>query len=335
MNDLVSFIENSFLKDLLLNDDITDISYNGKEIFYVNNYYGRRKFDHDVTSDEVYLFLRNISNIKDIPFSLSHPIIDLSFSKYRLNATYNNITKKNNNSCYSFSIRKASRVIKITNNDKFFSKKLFSILNLLIVLNKSFLISGPTSSGKSEFQKYLISLLKENTRVIVIDSINELDINYENKIDITHLILEKENVNGFEELLKTSLRYNPDYVILAEARGKEIEYVINSAMSGISTITTLHAPNINLIVSRIVTMLQIQNKNTERDVLEKTILDSFDVFVQLEKYSNEDGSICRRIKDLALIINGKVMKIYECNEEFKEGVLLIDEEQIIEYIKKQ
>ena len=34
---LVDYLENSFLKDLLKKESVTDISYNGQDIFYVDN----------------------------------------------------------------------------------------------------------------------------------------------------------------------------------------------------------------------------------------------------------------------------------------------------------
>lgn len=37
------FIKNSFLKPLILDEDVTDISYNGKDIYYQNNIFGRKK----------------------------------------------------------------------------------------------------------------------------------------------------------------------------------------------------------------------------------------------------------------------------------------------------
>ena len=40
----ISFIENSFVRELLLNEDVTDISYNGSSIYYMNNKEGRMNY---------------------------------------------------------------------------------------------------------------------------------------------------------------------------------------------------------------------------------------------------------------------------------------------------
>ena len=44
---LISYIEESFLKPLLAIETITDISYNGVSIFYMDNVLGRKKFEEE------------------------------------------------------------------------------------------------------------------------------------------------------------------------------------------------------------------------------------------------------------------------------------------------
>ena len=87
-------INNSFLSKLLT-PDVTDISYNGKEIFYLSNIYGRRKYDKTISNEEVYIFLRKLSDYSNVPFSLANPILDLTIDKYRINATDRKSTRLN------------------------------------------------------------------------------------------------------------------------------------------------------------------------------------------------------------------------------------------------
>lgn len=51
---LKNYLENSFLKELLNKDSITDISYNGEDIYYQDNYLGRQKFDKKISYREAY-----------------------------------------------------------------------------------------------------------------------------------------------------------------------------------------------------------------------------------------------------------------------------------------
>lgn len=83
MNDkLVTYIENSFLSPLLVDKDITDISYNGVSFFYVHNEKGRLKADIKVSNDVVMDFIRQIANFSEKQFSYTVPMLDVSIGKY-------------------------------------------------------------------------------------------------------------------------------------------------------------------------------------------------------------------------------------------------------------
>ena len=56
--DLKTYVEQSFLAPLLTLPDVTDISYNGKEIYYVTNRYGRAKSEIAPSEEEIEQFLR-------------------------------------------------------------------------------------------------------------------------------------------------------------------------------------------------------------------------------------------------------------------------------------
>lgn len=320
-------INNSFLSKLLT-PDVTDISYNGKEIFYLSNIYGRRKYDKTISNEEVYIFLRKLSDYSNVPFSLANPILDLTIDKYRINATFESISKKNKRNGVTFSIRIASEKLKIKDDETFVPSFVLDFLKNALKIRSNILISGPTSSGKTELQKYLLSLLEENTRVVIIDTINELDYEYENKIDTSYLILEKNSNCSMNDLLETSLRYNPDYVVIAEARGKEFEYVITSALTGISTITTVHASSVLKTIDRCINMMQIGNNKTSYDILKQTLLSTFDVIIQLNIEFSENG-IVRTISEVGYIHENRIVCIKR--ENFTKRIF----DEAWEYIKER
>ena len=87
-------LSDCFIHELLEDPFVTDISYNGSDIYYLDNRKGRCKFKSETTSEEIYSFLRQISNLCDSSFSLSQPILDVSFLNFRLNAVYKNVCRK-------------------------------------------------------------------------------------------------------------------------------------------------------------------------------------------------------------------------------------------------
>ena len=323
-------LSDCFIHELLEDPYITDISYNGKEIFYLDNRKGRCKFKCDITNDEIYAFLRQISNLCDSSFSLSQPILDVSFLNYRLNAVYKNLCRKKGEKVLTFCLRKFNlNKIMISEKSDFTTSKILKFLGFAVKSKMSILIAGATSSGKTELQKYLINKLNNHERVVIIDTINELDIKYNENVDITCLITDlKQNID-LKDLVKLSLRFNPDYVVLAEARGAEFEDVLTSSLSGISTITTIHAKSVDTIIERAINLVQINNKNLNYETIKNTILMHFDILIYVEKVIQFDGSIKRRLTSLKFIINGEPIDLIDPNT----NDLLI--ERIPEKIRKE
>lgn len=319
-NKAIFFMESSFLHDLLKDQDITDISYNGESIFYVSNEYGRKKSEIVIEHQEVKDFLRQMANICEKQFSFQSPNLDVTIGKYRLNAIHQSIGRINNEEKVTFSLRIASNTSKIKDNDSFMNKELSYLLKTLIDSRCSIVISGPTSSGKTELQKYLISLMKENTRVIVVDDVQELDlIRDKSDIDLTCWLSDDKNINATANvLIKNALRNNPDWLIVAEARGKEMNDVLNSAMTGVPIITTLHSFDIKSIPTRIKAMILMNENVGASNEIEKSINYHFHFYIYLNKKEQGDGTIKRYISDIAEVDDNGVFNIIYSNNLEKE-----------------
>ena len=115
------YIDNSFLASLLKDEDITDISYNGSDIYYVSNSQGRKKSDIRIDVQLAKDFIRQIANIAEKQFSFSSPILDISIGRYRINATHQSIAKIQDDGVITFSIRIASKQIRINDDSDFFT----------------------------------------------------------------------------------------------------------------------------------------------------------------------------------------------------------------------
>lgn len=305
-----SIITKLSFNKLFYDDDVTDIYYNGESLFYLSNIYGRKKYDKEIKKDEIYTFLRNICDITDTSFSLSEPILDISFLEYRLNAVFKNICRKNRGSCITFAIRKFKiNQNPITNDDNFLSYDAKCFLRFMVNNRSSILIAGPTGSGKTQLQKYLINLLNNNERVIVIDTINELDIDYNKNLDVTCLIEDQKRNIFLKDLVKLGLRYSPDYIVLAEARGSEFEDVLTSSLSGVSNISTIHSKSIDTILDRCVNLIQINNKNLKEDIIRKMITTHFDLFIYVDK-KDVGSHIVRYVSSIKQLFNNQLYEIY-------------------------
>ena len=309
----IEYIESSFLASLISDKDVTDISYNGSDFYYVSNTKGRKKsficVEHQLVKD----FLRQIANLSEQQFSFSNPILDISIGKYRINSVHQSIGKIKDDDVVTFSIRIASETPRIDSNSKFFTPQIVELLKELLINRQSIVIGGLTSSGKTEFQKYLLRSMRENERIIVIDNVTELDsVRDDNKIDLTcWRVDERNSFSSCSLLIKNALRNNPDWLILAEARDKEMFDVLNSAMTGAPIITTIHSQDVKSLPFRMGRMVQRCEQKMDYNEVLNDIYYHFHFYIYLTK-EEKKGSINRYISEIGFINNnGKFFYIYK------------------------
>ena len=327
-NELTSYIETSFLKDILSLENVTDISYNGSNIYYVSNISGRVRYPYEIESNIVKDFLRQLSNITEKQFSYLNPVLDVNVGRYRINALNSSIGRVGLDECYTFSIRIASLERRINKGEGFMPKQLEKLFDVLINNHISIVISGVTGVGKTEFQKYLISLMKENERIIVIDNTIELAfLDERQRLDITLWQADEKNeISSVANLIRNGLRNNPDWMIISEARGKEMKDVLTSAMTGIPIITTIHALDGKSGISRMANMVMQGEDNMRYEDIVSNLSYHFRIFVYLRKYIDKNNVVHRYISDIVQVdTNGNINEIYNDDLTLKRYGKLSDE----------
>ena len=315
---LIEYIENSFLKELLERDTITDISYNGEKLFYQDNLSGRLQSDLVVTNIEVYAFLRQIANLTEQQFSITNPILDVSVGRYRISALHSSLARKNRDKVYNFSIRIGYDKLRIEDNGSFINKRALMLLDEAINKKCSIVIAGKTGTGKTEFQKFLISRMNENTRIILIDNINEFETNYfKDNLDSQTWLVNNQK-NNFDDLIKNALRNNPDWLVVGEARGEEMKAFLNSTMSGAPTITTMHARDSESIYHRITRMCMINSKNLVFEETLEDVKEHFKFLVYIKKiFDEKTRSYVRYVDSISTNDHGKFLEVYKYPSTFK------------------
>lgn len=322
----VNFLEESFLRDLLTNPKVTDISYNGEDIFYVHNDYGRLKSDVTIERQAAKDFVRQIANLSEKQFSYQSPTLDVSLGRYRFNALHQSVCRRNNEENICFSIRIASSSLKFGEGDSL-SEELKELLKVLILSNVSIVIGGQTGSGKTELQKYLISLMKENTRTIVIDNILELDqFKTSQCLDLNiWQVDEKRAETSIENLVRNALRSNPDWLIVSESRGKEMLDVLNSSLTGHPIITTLHAFDINSMPNRMVRMVMMNEQKMSFKDVYNDISYHLRFYIYLKRKYASDGYVKRYISSIAYLGKHEMETIYDSDGNIRKFALLTKE----------
>ena len=325
VNKIISFFEESFLKDLLINDKVTDISYNGQDIYYVHNDFGRQKSDISIDKQSAKDFIRQIANLSEKQFSYTNPELDVSFGRYRFNALHQSISRKSNEECVCFSIRIASSSLRFKESNSL-SDEVKELLQVLIDSHVSIVIGGLTGSGKTELQKYLISLMRENTRTIVIDNILELDqLKFDQALDLNiWQVDDKRPSASIENLVRNALRSNPDWLIVAESRGKEMLDVLNSSLTGHPIITTLHAFDIHSMPHRMARMVMMNEQKMAFEDIYSDISYHMRFYIYLKRKYTPNGVVQRYISSISYLQGEEMEEIYGSDGENKKYGLLCE-----------
>ncbi len=317
---IVEFVENSFLGPLLKRHDVTDVTFNGQEIFYEDRYRGHRASSIRVDNETVGAFLRQVANMAEKQFSYMNSNLDIHFGRYRLNATFFSVCRVYQKKAYSFALRIGTEGSAINDNPSFFPPGTREIILEALSKKESIVIAGETGSGKTELQKYLLLHLADATRVIVIDNLGELELcRGEGMIDLTFWQVDTRYPDSsYASLIRNSLRNNPDYLILAEARGKEMEEALQAVMSGHPIITTIHAKDLAAVPFRMARMAQgVAGKDGYEDVL-ADIYHHFSLIVCLRKEYKE-GRVLRYVSSIGRMVESerRVETLFEYKGEEK------------------
>lgn len=147
---LLDFLNKSFLGSITL-EEYTDITYNGQFLYGISRTRKKEKFDVCISNEEVGDFLIHMANILGKNFNTMNPFLDITFLTYRLSAIHPVIAKERLRGIYTFSLRIYQKELVINPlDDTYCLKEVYFLFDKLISNNQSILISGKTSSGKTD-----------------------------------------------------------------------------------------------------------------------------------------------------------------------------------------
>ena len=156
---------------------------------------------------------------------------------------------------------------------------------------KTLLISGGTSSGKTSFLNAVIPYIPEHERLISMEDVPELKITHKNWVPLIF----SGNATGIgqldiNELMNACLRMRPDRILLGEIR-KENAFTFASAINTghDGSMATIHANNPKMAVDAVLNRIMLNGDIQESVVqaLRRQLVEDIYAVVQLNRISGE------------------------------------------------
>ncbi len=282
-----SFRRLDILQELLEDDSVTEIMVNGHRNIFVeregrvlrwDGFFESRQKLEDVIQQIVARVNRVVNE--------SSPIVDARLPDgSRVNVVLPPVSL----SGPSLTIRKFSR-------DPITMDQLISwgsigeepaaLLKLLVRARYNIFISGGTGSGKTTFLNALSQYIPNDERVITIEDSAELKLL--EQPDLIRLETKASAGISIRQLIRCSLRMNPDRIIVGEVRGEEALDMLQAMNTGHDgSLSTGHANSPSDMLMRLATMV-LMGADLPLTAINSQIGSAIDVLVHLGKL--RDGS---------------------------------------------
>ena len=288
-------------------EDITDIDYNGKEVWITNIWNERYKLNPEyvaeyITDSFVEQFTQRIANVVSRQFNKRNPELEAETSELRVTILHESVARSGR----SISIRKTPPVIRLTAakalEDGFCSKEILALLINCVESHMNLTFCGMPGIGKTECVKFFSQFIPANERVITIE--DTLEIRYAKTNPGKDCIELKVSEDGFgyADAIKSCLRLNPKWIMLSEARSKEVKYLLESWSTGVRGMTTLHTDDVRNVPDRILNMLE---NRADADRMENDIFQALDVGVLVRKRMGDRGIPIRYLDQVCFYLREK------------------------------
>lgn len=304
------------LQPLLDDPDVENIDINGSDNVFVSYANGdeRRLPPVAETDDELVELVQVLgaySGLTSRPFDTANPQLDLRLPDgSRLSAVMGVCQRP------SLSIRRArlSRVtLEMLVDGGTMTPDLAAFLSAAVGARKNIMIAGATNSGKTTLLRALANEIPPEERLITVERALELGLGefadlHPNVVAFEERLPNSEG-NGaihMADLVRRSLRMNPNRVIVGEVLGDEIVTMLNAMSQGNDgSLSTIHANSSLEVFNRICTYAIQSAERLPSDATSMLIAGAIDFVVFVERRNDfASGGGLRRMITSVREVNG-------------------------------
>lgn len=183
--------------------------------------------------------------------------------------------------------------------DEMASPRAFALLTQAVVDEKTIVVAGGTSSGKTTLLNALGANLDPDSRVVTIEDAAELALPGRHVVRLeTRVATEGTPPVGLRELVRHALRMRPDRIICGEMRGAEALDLVQAMNTGHGgSLSTVHANSPVGALRRIETMMMLAEADLPIRAVRDQIASCVDLVVMTSRHPNGD----RRVTEIAAV----------------------------------
>jgi type IV secretion system protein VirB11 len=162
-------------------------------------------------------------------------------------------------------------------------------LGKLVSERLNVIVSGGTSTGKTELGRKLLEMVAQDERIVTIEDSLELLPGQPNTVS---LIAQRDEASprSAAKLLQATLRLRPDRIILGELRGAEAATFLDAINTGHSgSFTTLHAHSARKAMDRLALLVMAQGIRLSFGEVIRYLQTSIDVILQMGRIGDQRG----------------------------------------------
>lgn len=282
------------LYPLIIDDNVTDIKWNGRSLWVDDLKKGRYLSSIKLSTNFLEIFTSRIASFANVHFNVSRPSLQAETDELRIHAVH---PFRTGDHTYILAIRKTPAVARINNDtiikDGYADELFVLLIKAIMNAHISGFVIGEVGAGKTELEKYIASFIPDNESCLTVEDTLEmkLPIIYPNK-DIASIKID-ENYNAVQAI-RDALRLLTKWLLIAEARGREIATILEGASTGCVVWSTIHTENTWEIPDRVV---QMSGVDSDKEAIENNVYMFFNVGIKVKKVVSDKG-IFRKIDQI-------------------------------------
>lgn len=309
------------LLPFVIDDNITDVDWNGKQL-WLTSITNERRCVSDIVFDDSFFhrFAQRIANVKGCQFNKLNPVLEAETEDLRISIMHESRAVTGLSCC----IRKTPPFNRITSKmaveTNYCEEKLLHLLANCIKAHMNVVVCGEPKVGKTELAKYLSAFIPENERVYTIEDVLEWHYpEIKPRADCVEIQIDDDFT--YSDAIKASLKQNPRWLCITETRGNEVRDLIKGFSTGVSGITTLHTDDVTKVPGRIVNMVE-DDIDTIR--FENNVYEFIDLAILVTIQMNRDGHRYRRISQVGFFVKDEKAHNNYCRVIYADGHFIFD-----------